>query len=208
MTQAHATTPLTVDGLEELYHRYAADLRLAREYQRELLTQRAMRPKLDDIEAELTYLLLRDVRPTAVVEIGSFHGWSTSWILRALRDNGHGQLSTFDIVDHVRRTVPEELADGRWTFVGGDVRTNLRRIPLDVGYLFLDAAHTAGFARWYTKSLFPRLDAGTPVSVHDVFHGRRRGPCPKAESCSPGSAGAASSRPPRRPRPRPTPTGG
>src|SRR5262245_54360322 len=130
MTQAHATTQFTVDALEDLYHRYAPDLRLARESQRELLAQRAMRPKLDDIEAELTYLLLRESRPSAVVEIGSFHGWSTTWILRALRDNGHGQLSTFDIVDHVRRTVPADLVDGRWTFVAGDVRANLRRIPL------------------------------------------------------------------------------
>jgi hypothetical protein len=53
----------------------------------------------------------------------------------------------------------------------GDVRNTIAAIPPDVGYLFLDAAHTAEFARWYLEDLFPRLRAGTPVGVHDIFRG-------------------------------------
>src|SRR5262249_18744572 len=41
-------------------------------------------PALDDIEAEITYLLLRETRPCHVVEISPRGGWSTSWILAAL----------------------------------------------------------------------------------------------------------------------------
>ena len=59
------------------------------------------------------------------MELGTFQGWSTTWILRALRDNGHGHLHSFDQVDAVLRTVPADLADGRWTFVPGDVAANL-----------------------------------------------------------------------------------
>jgi predicted O-methyltransferase YrrM len=33
-----------------------------------------MKAQLDDIEAEITYLLLRHARPETVVEIGTFHG--------------------------------------------------------------------------------------------------------------------------------------
>jgi|SRR6266536_5024134 predicted O-methyltransferase YrrM len=172
------TVPLfdarTVAGL---YRRYADELRAAREAQRELLVHRTLKPKLDDIEAELTYLALRESRPAAVLELGSYHGWSTTWILRALRDNGSGHLYTFDLVDHATRSVPEDLAGDRWTFIPGDVRQTLpRHLPPDPGYVFVDAAHTAGFARWYTRSLFPRLRDTTPVSVHDVFHGRRPWP--------------------------------
>jgi hypothetical protein len=61
-------------------------------------------PQLDDVEAELTYLALRDHRPHTVMELGTFQGWSTTWILRALRDNGHGRLHSFDQVDAVLRT--------------------------------------------------------------------------------------------------------
>src|SRR6478609_1544796 len=103
------TSPATLDlaAVTDLYDRYAQPLRQAREGQRELLWQhrRQLRPKLDDIEAELTYLLLRELRPAAVVEIGTFHGWSTTWILRALRDNGGGHLHSYDLVDHAVRSV-------------------------------------------------------------------------------------------------------
>ena len=159
-----------------LYHRYAGDLAAVQAEQRALLAPGgpALRPKLDDIEAELTYLLVRHHRPDVVTEIGTFHGWSTTWLLRALRDNGAGRLHSYDLVDHARRSVPAVLADGRWTFHHGDVRQS-GLAPEQTGYLFVDAAHTAPFARWYTARLFPRLRPGTPVSVHDVYHRRRAG---------------------------------
>ncbi|MGA8113707.1 MAG: class I SAM-dependent methyltransferase [Actinocatenispora sp.] len=164
---------LTVDRLAELYLKYHEQLREVKVEQRALLRSRpGMRAQLDDVEAEITYLLLRDHRPDRVVEIGSLHGWSTSWILRALRDNGHGGLHTFDRIDNARRTVPADLAGDRWRFVEGDVRARLDLMPDDIGYLFLDAAHGGGFARWYLDAIVPRLAAGTPVSVHDVFHER------------------------------------
>ncbi|KAA2261171.1 class I SAM-dependent methyltransferase [Solihabitans fulvus] len=159
---------LTTEFIRELYDKYRTDLLQVRAEQLALHDQ-GMRAQLDDIEAEVTYLLLREYRPGTVVEIGALHGWSTTWILRALRDNGVGQLHSYDLVDHARHNVPAELAEGRWTFVHGDVRDGAR-LPPDIDYLFMDAAHTAGFARWYLSAIMPTLAPGTPVSVHDVFH--------------------------------------
>jgi hypothetical protein len=34
-----------------------------------------------------------------VVEIGTFHGWSTTWIFQTLRDNGTGHLYSYDVLD-------------------------------------------------------------------------------------------------------------
>jgi predicted O-methyltransferase YrrM len=165
---------LTVDDLADMYLKHHERLREVRVAQRELLrTTPGMRAQLDDLEAEITYLLLREIRPATVVEIGSLHGWSTTWQLRALADNDHGTLHTFDQIDNARRNVPAKLA-GRWRFVGGDVRD--QELPGGIDYLFLDAAHSAGFARWYLADLMPRLAPSTPVSVHDVFHGRRAKP--------------------------------
>jgi predicted O-methyltransferase YrrM len=149
-----------------LYRKYASDLAAVIDEQGSFTAPK----QLDDIEAELTYLRLRELRPGTVMELGTFHGWSTTWILRALRDNGIGHLHSFDRVDHVVRNVPDELAAGRWTFTGGNV---LSAVPRDLGYLFVDADHGRRFGRWYLEHLFPLLPAGTPVSVHDVFHRRR-----------------------------------
>ncbi len=165
-------TQISVDSLIELYSKYQAELRVARDEQRAFKAGRSaeFRAQLDDVEAEITYLLIREHAPRTVVEIGTFHGWSTSWILRALRDNGAGRLFSFDIVDNVVRNIPAELSADRWTFTRGDVRQNLDSLPQPVDYLFIDAAHNASFAKWFIKDLFPLVPAGIPVSVHDVFH--------------------------------------
>ncbi|MFL1376392.1 class I SAM-dependent methyltransferase [Nocardiopsis protaetiae] len=162
----------------DLYRKYRDPLAEVRKAQREFLweTQGKLTPQLDDLEAEITYLLLRETRPETVMELGTFHGWSTTWILSALRDNGTGSLHSFDIVDNVLSNVPAALSEGRWHFHRGDVRKNLGEVPEGIGYLFVDAAHNARFARWYLAELFPRVAPGTPVSVHDVFHGGRAVP--------------------------------
>lgn len=165
--------------VEQLYREHADELNAVIVEQRAFLhAVPTVVPQLDDLEAEITYLLLRHARPERVMELGSFHGWSTTWILRALRDNGAGRLHTFDRVDHVVRGVPAELRE-RWTFVHGDVRERLGDVPRDLGYLFVDAAHSGSFGRWFTAHLFPLVPAGTPVSVHDVFHRSR--PLPFSE---------------------------
>ncbi|CCB75408.1 MULTISPECIES: class I SAM-dependent methyltransferase [Streptomycetaceae] len=169
---------ISVESLSELYVKYENDLRAVRDAQREFLRQRGktMKAQLDDYEAEITYLLVREHRPDKLVEIGTFYGWSTMWLLSALRDNGKGHLYSFDIVDNVVRNVPAELAADRWTFTKGDVREHLSKVPSDTDYLFIDADHGARFARWYVDNLFPAVPNGIPTQVHDVFHGRRPKP--------------------------------
>jgi predicted O-methyltransferase YrrM len=151
-----------------LYRKYTSDLAAVIDEQRAFPAPK----QLDDIEAELTYLYLRERRPATVMELGTFHGWSTTWMLRALRDNGTGRLHSYDRVDHVVGRVPDDLAT-RWTFTRGNVQDHLDAIPRDLDTLFVDADHGRRFGRWYLRHLFPLLPPGTPVSVHDVFHGRR-----------------------------------
>ncbi|MFC7326971.1 class I SAM-dependent methyltransferase [Marinactinospora rubrisoli] len=171
---------LTEDYIVGLYLEYADALRAVRARQRELhRNSRDLRARLDDIEAEVTYLLLRAGRPRCVVEAGCLHGWSTTWILQALRDNGHGRLVSIGPADGAVRRVPPELAATGWEFRHGDIRRLADRCPADLDHLFIDAAHTASFARWYLDSLLPRMPAPALVSVHDVFHRRR--PLPFSE---------------------------
>ncbi|PBC85569.1 MULTISPECIES: class I SAM-dependent methyltransferase [unclassified Streptomyces] len=169
---------ITVEHVSGLYAKYQDDLRVVRDAQRKFLRDRgkSMKAQLDDYEAEITYLLLRDVRPEVVVEVGTFYGWSTMWILSALRDNGIGHLHSFDIVDNVVRNVPAELSADRWTFTKGDIQQHPEKIPAETDYLFIDADHGSRFAHWYIENLFPAVPPRTPTSVHDVFHGRRPKP--------------------------------
>ena len=171
---------ITTDLVTGLYREHRVDLDRARHEQRRLRRDdTVMRAQLDDIEAEITYLLLRHAQPETVIEIGSFHGWSTTWILRALRDNDRGRLHSFDLLDEVRRHVPAELAAGRWNFTQGDARGVDRDLIRRADHLFLDADHGRRFARWYVAHLLPEVRAGIAVSVHDVFHGWRAKPFSK-----------------------------
>jgi predicted O-methyltransferase YrrM len=164
-----------LDFITGLYRKYTSDLAAVIEQQRKfhLANRSRMTPQLDDLEAEITYLLLRDFRPEKVMELGTFHGWSTTWMLSALRDNGTGHLYSFDMIDNVLQNVPAELSGDRWTFIQGDMKTNLEQIPRDVDYLFVDADHGKRFGQWYLENMFPLMPSGIPVSVHDVFHGRK-----------------------------------
>jgi predicted O-methyltransferase YrrM len=175
-----ATAEIGLDLVRQLYRWHADDLRAAWRAQHDLRRRLPeMKTQLDDIEAEITYLLLRYFRPGHVVEIGSLHGWSTSWILRALHDNDNGRLTTLDLIDNATGNVPAALGEGRWEFRKGDARAHAPDWLSGLDYLFIDAAHSGGFARWYLSGIFPGLPPRTPVSVHDVFH--RRKPLPLTE---------------------------
>ena len=180
---------ITTERILDLYRRYSDDLHAVRGQQRTFLRRNnssflrrlhrmklrryLLLPMLDDLEAEITYLLIRDRGPRVVVEISPNTGWSTTWILSALRDNQQGgQLWSYDLHDTSTKLVPPTLAEGRWHFVIGDAKETIRTAP-DFDYLFIDSDHSAPFAQWYADMLLPRVRPGVVVSVHDVFHQAR-----------------------------------
>jgi predicted O-methyltransferase YrrM len=126
-------------------------------------------PQLCDLEAEMTYLRIRAITPSTVVEISPASGWSTTWILHALKDNGSGTLYSYDLVDDCIRIVPTALSENRWKFYKGDIKQNLHLLPNDIDYLFIDSDHTAEFAYWYIDHLFPLVKKETKISVHDIL---------------------------------------
>jgi predicted O-methyltransferase YrrM len=134
-------------------------------------TSPTLRASFDDVEAEVTYLLIRSTRPQVVVEISPSGGWSSLWILSALRDNGTGHLYSYDLVDDATRNIPASLRTDRWTFVRGDVHRAVPTIPRPIDYLFIDADHSEQFADWYIQNLFPLLGPVAIVSIDDVFRG-------------------------------------
>jgi predicted O-methyltransferase YrrM len=190
---------ITVEQILRLYSEFGDDLRRVRERLRKLyrsrcvawrersllhkLMARAVQPMIgakglqprmlaqsDDETCEILYLLLRAERPESVVEISPFHGWSTCWLLSALRDNGRGRLTSFDLIDASRANVPQDLAADRWELVLGDVANQVDRLPARIDFLWLDSDHSAEFADWYIATVFPRVHAQAVIAVDDVFH--------------------------------------
>ncbi|WP_435106963.1 class I SAM-dependent methyltransferase [Nocardiopsis synnemataformans] len=163
-------TTIDLDHIRHLYRTHRDDLARVRDQMRHHHTTNPhLRPCTDDIEAEITYLLLRENTPAHTVQIGTDHGWSTTWILSALRDNGTGHLHSFDTRDHAPHHVPTDLAHTRWTFTHGDIRTSTAHLPPRTDHLHINATHQGWFARWYLHHLLPTLPPHTTVTVHDVF---------------------------------------
>lgn len=133
-------------------------------------SRRYLYPFFGDVDCELLYLTVRELRPEVLVEVSPSGGWSTSWLLNALRDNGGGTLYSCDLIDDSSRNLPRELTEGRWRFLQGDVFRTAEQLPERIEYLFVDSLHTADFARWYVQRLFPRLDPHAVVAVDDMFH--------------------------------------
>ncbi len=120
------------------------------------------------LDAAAAYALVRAVKPTRILEIGSGH--STRFLMRAVRDGG---LSTrMTCID------PAPRAD----VAGLDL--DLRRMPIQsVGletipalesgdFLFVDSSHIAmpgSDVDWILNNLIPGLPKGVFVHFHDLF---------------------------------------
>lgn len=108
----------------------------------------------------LYYALLRELRPSVVVETGTATGSMTSYLLAALNKNGAGDLYSGDLppvsgaltmnitVDRseIGYFIPNAFKD-RWNYIEGDSRTELlplmSRIGNNVGFFVHDSLHTS-----------------------------------------------------------------
>jgi hypothetical protein len=140
---------------------------------------------------ELMYLVVRFHRPTVVIETGVFDGISSSVILKALADNGHGRLHSIDLpavssiegsTDRMVETtlppglqpgwvVPDYLRD-RYDLTLGDARVELPGLLARVKTvdLFLhDSLHTFDHMDWEFRTAWPYLPPGALLMSDDIF---------------------------------------
>lgn len=182
-------TELTTARVQDLYREHAHDLKRVRSSMSDLWRRRGrgwadvpflwrlarflpgprMRSMLDDESAEITYLLVRDRKPTNVVEISPCDGWSTHWILHALADNGQpARLTSYDLHDGARRNVTAVPQCVDWELKVGDVHE--LPIPDGIDFLYIDSDHRAAFAHWYLEEILPKVLAGAPICIDDIYH--------------------------------------
>lgn len=153
----------------DLYRKYAKDLLRVRESQKALRKQMVGWCMFDDLDAEVLYLVLRDLKPDVSVEISAGNGWSTSWHLNALKDNGKGLLHSYDIHDASVRSLPSDLTTGRWKFFLGDIHERVKDVPSRMDFLMMDSEHSGPFCDWFVPTFFPRVRSGGKIVAHDIF---------------------------------------
>jgi len=121
-------------------------------------------------------------RPENVVEVGTGHGYSTSWMLLALEKNGFGHLHTIDINSYRGEgRIWEKLAipDGRLSLMGETLQKNIDYLPSKIDMAFLDSDHQIGDIVDDIELLMPRLTIGGEIAVHDIAYIEEMGRCLK-----------------------------
>lgn len=127
--------------------------------------------------ARLCYAVVRALRPTSVVETGVCYGVTSSFILKALEQNGAGTLYSIDLPPlssnaekFVGWFIPEDLRS-RWRLFLGTGKKWLPRIVEDLGGvdMFLhDSLHTYGNISTELGIVTPKLHRRSVVVADDV----------------------------------------
>jgi predicted O-methyltransferase YrrM len=139
-------------------------------YLAEVTTIRRDQQGVHPEEAGVLYLLMRGLRPQLVLETGTFKGYSTAQIARALRANGSGHLITTDIACDTGSEVPSDLLP-HVTFNRGEASEAFAaRMPGQqaINVFFHDSLHTfantLGELIWFSDRYAP----GAVIVCHDA----------------------------------------
>jgi hypothetical protein len=121
------------------------------------------------VDAEVLYCVIDHFRPRTIIEVGS--GYSTRLMRRAIQG---GQVGTRLIsIDPAPRVEIQSSADEEIRAVVEDVpvsRFTDELQPNDI--LFVDSSHviqTGGDVPYLFLEVFPKLQAGVLIHVHDIF---------------------------------------
>lgn len=158
------------DYLANLYSKYGPELVALREKQKtfyRMITAKGHWPMFDDVEGEVLYLLVKELQPMTILEVGPGSGWSTSWALAALQQNAVGTMWSYDIRSNAST---ENLGDIPQRYVRtADIRDFVAEIPPQLDMLLWDTDHDPPLAKWAFEVLFPRLRTTGIGMVHDVY---------------------------------------
>jgi predicted O-methyltransferase YrrM len=127
----------------------------------------------DDIESELLYMYVREIKPANIVEFAPFYGWSTFHIISALNENQYGLCTSYDIMNYAPNSLHNcNIDTSRWRFILSDVTDFYHKWNYDeIDFMFIDCDHSASFAKQYCKKVLPNMiQQSKTIFIHDIFH--------------------------------------
>lgn len=117
---------------------------------------------------EFLYGLIRLLQPENILETGTYTGVSSMYMAQALKDNGHGHLTTLEI-ENTHKLRAESL----WNACGLDdqvyclLKRSLDfRVDMEYDLLFLDSEPNIRWAE--LERFYPHLKPGGFIGIHDV----------------------------------------
>lgn len=119
------------------------------------------------VEGKFLYAVVRHLRPTRVLEIGTAYGCSATHILQALHVNEHGTLTSLDIQSSAGAGIPDELRD-QHVFVAADALVWLGKNRKKFDLVFEDGLHTREFTEAAIRAAWDTHPA--VLLSHDVMH--------------------------------------
>ena len=122
-------------------------------------------------DGEFLHFLVKAIRATNVLEVGTSHGFSAIWMGLALEETG-GRLTTIEIdperYNLARRNVGEAGLSQRVTLIRGDAHVEVPKLERPFDFVFLDADKEGQMD--YFKKLYPKkLIPGGILAVHNAI---------------------------------------
>ena len=124
-------------------------------------------------EVDLLYLCVRSLRPSLVVETGTGAGFSTAYILLALKKNDHGKLYSIDFFkdgEECGWIIPTDLKN-RWILMKGLSGQLLNPLLSQLGQIDIfihDSDHSYENMINEFRTVWPYLRKGGIFLAHDV----------------------------------------
>ena len=127
--------------------------------------------RVDAWSSRMIYSFIREYQPKSILEIGTSHGGLTCAMQYALLKNNQ----PFTYV--ASELLPDLLAEatkwvtmrcnGKIPTMVGKIEDNLDKVPEKIDFFFQDTDHDLDNCLWYLKNIFPRLEDGALVGIHD-----------------------------------------
>ena len=148
--------------------------------------ERDIWPKMPDsqygnLESMVLYCFIRKFKPFGTVEMGTEAEGRSSYIIQKALEINEDEGRHFV---HVMMDLPFVAEDGFRNLTKSCRCNNIivssgviqQTFPLlnqylsmdKMNFIFIDADHTDTFAKWYIKNVFPKLNTGTTVHIHDI----------------------------------------
>jgi cephalosporin hydroxylase len=116
------------------------------------------------------YSLLRDFKPTSLLEFGTSYGGTACLTMTALLKNG----KPFKFV--ASEMNPQVLGEctanimkacGKLPTMVGKIEDNLDKVPKELDWVLIDTNHDLENCKWYMENIIPRVKKGGMVVIHD-----------------------------------------
>jgi len=120
---------------------------------------------------DLLYGLVRALKPTVALEIGTYKGFSALCIAKALHENENGLLHT---VDHDSRFISRGIPDSLLCRIRHHKMNSASREFQDllaelkaVDFAFIDGNHSYSYCDRDFKAVYPWVSEGGIIALHD-----------------------------------------